>query len=57
MQIARPPGCSRARPGPPPVGDGAGDRAWHRAAITVAGIFLHQRIAAALGTGAPIWWR
>src|SRR5450432_2595895 len=47
---ARPPGQSRASARPSSVGDGAFDRARHRAAIAVAGIFLHQRIAAALGT-------
>src|SRR6266446_6842436 len=47
--IARPPGKPRASAGSPSVGDGAGDRARHRAAIAVAGIFLRQRIAAALG--------
>src|SRR5713226_8688260 len=47
---ARPPGQSRARARPSSVGDGAGDCARHRAAIAVAGVFLHQRIAAALGT-------
>src|SRR6476646_6944859 len=34
--IARPPDQPRARAGSPPVGDGAGDRARHRAAVTVA---------------------
>src|SRR6266478_1994823 len=48
--IARPSGKPRASAGSPSVGDGAGDRARHRAAIAVAGIFLRQRIAAALGT-------
>src|SRR5260221_2758288 len=48
--IARPPDKPRASTGSPSVGDGAGDSARHRAAVTVAGIFLRQRIAAALGT-------
>src|SRR6266536_592974 len=42
-------GAMRGAVGPPPVGDGAGDRAWHRAAATIAGVFLHRRTAAALG--------
>src|SRR6266403_6090703 len=48
--IARPPGKPRASAGSPSVGDGAGGRARHRAAVAVAGIFLRQRVAAALGT-------
>ena len=36
--IARPPDQPRAAVGPPPVGDGAGDRARHRAAVTLAGV-------------------
>src|SRR5471032_85015 len=48
--IARPHRHSRARTGPTAVGDGAGDRARHRAAIAVAWIFLCQRIAAAVRT-------
>src|SRR5437763_2738701 len=48
--IARPPDQPRARAGSPSVGDGACDRAWHRAAVALVGIFLHQRIAAAVGT-------
>src|SRR5258707_12730821 len=47
--IARPPDQPRARAGSPPVGDGAPDCARHRAAATVVGVFLHQRIAVALG--------
>ena len=35
--------------GPPPVGDRAGDRARHRADVAIAGFFLHQRTAAAVG--------
>src|SRR5258706_8858668 len=48
--IARPPDKPRARAGSPSIRDGAHDRAWHRAAVAVTGIFLRQRIAAALGT-------
>src|SRR5258705_11322932 len=48
--IERPPDKPRALAGSASVGDGAGDSARHRAAVTVAGIFLRQRIAAALGT-------
>src|SRR5215213_9245398 len=47
--IIRPPGQPCAAVGPPPVGDGAGDRAWYRAAVAIAGVLLCQRTAAALG--------
>src|SRR6185437_12426501 len=45
-----PPCRPGAAAGPPPVGDRAGDRARHRAVVAVVGVFLHQRIAAAVGT-------
>src|SRR6476646_5314280 len=48
--ISRPPCRPGAAARSPPVGDRAGDRARHRAVVAVVGIFLHQRIAAAVGT-------
>src|SRR5882757_8193678 len=46
--LPRSPDQPRARAGWPPVGNGAGGRARHRAAFAIAGLFLHQRIAAAV---------
>src|SRR5258708_11137407 len=46
--IARPPYLARASAGWPPVGNRAGGRARHGAAFAIAGLFLHQRIAAAI---------
>src|SRR5476651_837051 len=48
--IASPKHGSGAAAGPPSVGDGARDRARHRTAAALAGFFLHQRVAAAVGT-------
>src|ERR1700722_11990777 len=47
--IAGPPSCPGTPAGSPSVRDGTGDRARHRAAVAVAGIFLCQRIAVAFG--------
>src|SRR5439155_4853604 len=47
--IISPPRQSRAAIGPPAVGNGARDRTRHRTAVTVAGVLLPQRTAAALG--------
>src|ERR1700730_15439256 len=47
--IARPKDQPRARAGSPSVRDRACDRARHRAAVALAGICLHQRVAAAVG--------
>src|ERR1700704_2689015 len=46
--IARPPDQPRTRAGWPPVGNRAGGRARHCAVVAIAGLFLHQRIAAAV---------
>ncbi|BAR56714.1 hypothetical protein NK6_3537 [Bradyrhizobium diazoefficiens] len=45
----RPQHRPRAAAGPPPIRDGAGDRARHGAAAALARIFLHQRTAATVG--------